>query len=109
MPKQSANPRVKVGDNSGDEGDDEFFDTSPEKVERAVEKRLVRFFERIERLEEEKKAIADDIKDVYLEAKAEGYDVKTMRHIAKLRKMDASARQEMEALIETYKAAVGLD
>ena len=64
--------------------------------------------ERIERLEEEKKAIADDVKDVYGEAKARGYDPKTMRAIVRLRKMENNARQEAEALLETYKAALGL-
>lgn len=64
--------------------------------------------ERIERLEEEKKGIADDIKDVYAEAKGTGFDPKTMRTIVRLRKMDKSDRQEMEALLDTYKAALGL-
>ncbi|WP_150290645.1 MULTISPECIES: DUF2312 domain-containing protein [Sphingobium] len=67
------------------------------------------FIERIERLEEEKKGIADDIKDVYLEAKANGYDVKTMRSIVRLRKMERNARMEAEALLETYKSALGLE
>ena len=67
------------------------------------------FIERIERLEEEKKGIADDIKDVYSEAKATGYDVKTMRQIVRLRKMENHVREEAEALLETYKAALGLD
>lgn len=65
--------------------------------------------ERIERLEEEKKAIADDVKDVYLEAKSRGYDVKTMRTIIRLRKMEAHHRQEAEMLLDTYKAALGID
>jgi uncharacterized protein (UPF0335 family) len=65
--------------------------------------------ERIERLEEEKKAIGDDVKDVYGEAKARGYDTKTMRAIVRLRKMDKNDRQEADALLETYKAALGLD
>ena len=65
--------------------------------------------ERIERLEEEKKAIADDVKDVYGEAKARGYDTKTMRKIVALRKMETNDRQEADALLETYKAALGLD
>ena len=65
--------------------------------------------ERIERLEEEKKGIADDIKDVYGEAKATGYDVKTIRAIVRLRKMENNARQEAEALLETYKAALGIE
>jgi len=67
------------------------------------------FIERIERLEEEKKGLNDDIKDVYLEAKANGYDVKTMRSIVRLRKLERNARMEAEALLETYKNALGLD
>ncbi|MEV5034861.1 DUF2312 domain-containing protein [Sphingobium sp. LMC3-1-1.1] len=67
------------------------------------------FIERIERLEEEKKGIADDIKDVYLEAKANGYDVKTMRSIVRLRKMERNTRMEAEALLETYKSALGIE
>ena len=67
------------------------------------------FIERIERLEEEKKGIADDVKDVYLEAKANGYDVKTMRAIVRLRRMEMNARQEADALLETYRAALGLE
>uniref|UniRef100_UPI0035CBAD3C DUF2312 domain-containing protein n=1 Tax=uncultured Sphingomonas sp. TaxID=158754 RepID=UPI0035CBAD3C len=65
--------------------------------------------ERIERLEEEKKGIADDIKDVYGEAKSTGFDVKTIRSIVRLRKMEKHHRDEAEALLETYKAALGLD
>ncbi|OYY78807.1 MAG: DUF2312 domain-containing protein [Sphingomonas sp. 28-62-20] len=64
--------------------------------------------ERIERLEEEKKAMADDIKDVYAEAKATGFDTKTMRTIVRLRKMEKHHRDEAEMLLETYKAALGL-
>jgi uncharacterized protein (UPF0335 family) len=64
--------------------------------------------ERIERLEEEKKAIADDVKDVYAEAKARGYDTKTMRAVIRLRKMETNARQEADALLETYRAALGM-
>lgn len=66
------------------------------------------FIERIERLEEEKKGIADDVKDVYAEAKSQGYDIKTMRTIIRLRKMEVQARQEQEALLDAYKAALGL-
>ena len=66
------------------------------------------FIERIERLEEEKKGIADDVRDVYAEAKARGYDPKTMRAIVRLRKMEKNARDEAEALLDTYKAALGL-
>ena len=67
------------------------------------------FIERIERLEEEKKGIADDIKDVYGEAKSTGFDVKTIRTVIRLRKMEKNARDEAEALLETYKAALGLN
>lgn len=65
--------------------------------------------ERIERLEEEKKGIGDDIKDVYGEAKSTGFDVKTMRVIIRLRKMEKHHRDEAEAMIEMYKSALGLD
>jgi uncharacterized protein (UPF0335 family) len=65
--------------------------------------------ERIERLEEEKKGIGDDIKDVYLEGKAVGYDTKIMRQIVRLRKMQPDDRKEMEAILDLYKAALGLD
>ena len=67
------------------------------------------FIERVERLEEEKKGIADDIKDVYAEAKANGYDTKTMRAIVRLRKMETHQRQEADALLETYRQALGLE
>ena len=66
------------------------------------------FIERIERLEEEKKGIADDIKDVYAEAKANGYDTKTMRTIVRLRKMEKHQLDEQDALLETYRAALGM-
>ena len=64
--------------------------------------------ERIERLEEERKGIADDIKDVYAEAKANGYDTKIMRKIVALRKMESHELQEQDALIDTYRAALGM-
>ena len=69
---------------------------------------LKAFIERIERLEEEKKAMADDIRDVYAEAKARGYDAKAMRTVVRLRKMETHVRQEEEAILDTYKAALGL-
>lgn len=69
---------------------------------------LRQFIERIERLEEEKKNIADDIKDVFAEAKGSGFDVKTMREVIKIRKMDASEFEEKEYLLDTYKRALGL-
>lgn len=72
-------------------------------------KRLKSFLDRVERLEEEKKALADDIKDIYAEAKGVGFDVKTMRKILKLRKMETDKRREEEELLELYKAAIGLE
>ena len=71
--------------------------------------RLRLLIERVERLEEEKKGIADDIRDTYAEAKAVGYDAKIMRQIVRLRKMNADDRAEMEMVLDTYKAALGLD
>ena len=65
--------------------------------------------ERIERLEEEKQGITEDINNVYAEAKSRGYDAKIMRQIVRLRKMEAHDRAEMEAILDTYKAALGLD
>ena len=68
--------------------------------------RLKSFIERIERLEEEKAALASDIRDIYAEAKGEGYDIKVMRLIVRLRKMDEDDRQEQEELLALYEAAI---
>nr|WP_230487850.1 DUF2312 domain-containing protein [Novosphingobium sp. ES2-1] len=76
---------------------------------RSPDDRLRLLIERIERLEEEKKGIGDDIKDVYGEAKASGYDAKIMRQIVRLRKMRPDDRRDMEAVLETYKNALGID
>ena len=64
--------------------------------------------ERIERLEEEKKAISDDIRDVYAESKGNGFDVKALRTIVRLRKQDPNERQEQESILETYMQALGM-
>jgi uncharacterized protein (UPF0335 family) len=69
---------------------------------------LKQFVERIERLEEEKKAISDDIKDVFAEMKGRGFDVKAVRAILKIRKQDRSERQEQEAILELYMSALGM-
>ncbi|MFC7333605.1 DUF2312 domain-containing protein [Rhodocista pekingensis] len=71
--------------------------------------RLRSFIERIERLEEEKKGIQDDIKDIYAEAKGTGFDTKVMRQIIRLRKMEKDDRQELDALLELYMAALGME
>lgn len=75
----------------------------------SLDDRLQLLIERIERLEEEKKGIADDIRDVYGEAKAVGYDVKIMREIVRLRKMSADDLAERNHLLNTYGIALGLD
>jgi uncharacterized protein (UPF0335 family) len=69
---------------------------------------LKAFVERVERLEEEKKAIADDIRDVFAEAKANGFDIKALRTIVRLRKQDIEERKEQEAILETYMHALGM-
>jgi uncharacterized protein (UPF0335 family) len=69
---------------------------------------LKAFVERVERLEEEKKAIVDDVRDVYAEAKASGFDVKALRSVIKLRKLDVDERKEQEAVLETYMHALGM-
>ena len=73
-----------------------------------AKEQLKSFIERIERLEEEKKAIADDVKDVFAEAKANGFDTKALRAILKIRKQDAGERKEHEAIVELYLQALGL-
>ncbi|WP_020181248.1 DUF2312 domain-containing protein [Methylopila sp. M107] len=69
---------------------------------------LTAFVERIERLEEEKKGISDDIKEVYAEAKGNGFDVKVLRKVISVRKQDASERAEQEAILDLYLAALGM-
>ncbi len=73
------------------------------------EEQLRLLIERVERLEEEKKGVSEDIRDVYSEAKAFGFDAKIMREIIRLRKMTKDDRAEMEAILETYKKALGMD
>ena len=69
---------------------------------------LKSIIERIERLEEEKKTISDDIRDVYAEAKGNGFDVKALRTVVRLRKQDANERAEQETILETYMHALGM-
>jgi uncharacterized protein (UPF0335 family) len=70
---------------------------------------LKQFVERIERLEEEKKALADDIRDVYAELKGRGYDTKAVRQIVKIRKQDHAERKEMEAILDLYMQALNMN
>ena len=75
----------------------------------SADDRLRLLIERVERLEEEKKGIQDDIKDVYGEAKATGYDAKIMKQIVRIRKMKPDDRREMEAILQTYMNALGIE
>jgi uncharacterized protein (UPF0335 family) len=75
---------------------------------RFAKDQLKAFVERIERLEEEKKALSDDIRDVYAESKANGFDVKALRSIVRLRKQEPTERQEQQLILETYMNALGM-
>ena len=81
---------------------------APDQATRFAKDQLRAIIERIERLEEEKAAIASDIRDVYAEAKGNGYDVKALRTIVRLRKQDANERAEAETILETYMLALGM-
>jgi uncharacterized protein (UPF0335 family) len=76
--------------------------------ESVAQDQLRAFIERIERMEEEKKAIADDIKEIYAEAKGNGFDIKVLRRIVAIRKQDHAERLEQEALLDLYMAALGM-
>ena len=80
----------------------------PEASHTFAKGQLKAIVERIERCEEEKKTISDDIKDIYAEAKGSGFDVKALRTIIRMRKMDASDREEQETILETYLQALGM-
>lgn len=99
-----------IGDNSRIL-DDTFSVSERELAEADVDsdEQLRLFIERIERMEEEKKGVADDIKDTYNEAKSQGYDPKIMRQVIRLRKMPVEDRKEMEAILDVYKASLGID
>src|ERR1700747_2337252 len=75
---------------------------------RFAKDQLKAFVERVEKLEEEKKAISDDIRDVFAEAKGNGFDVKALRKVISLRKQDVDERKEQEAILETYLLALGM-
>ena len=77
-------------------------------TESVAQDQLRAFIERIERMEEEKKAISDDIKEIYAEAKGNGFDTKVLRQIVRIRKQDANERLEQEALLDLYMSALGM-
>jgi len=87
--------------------DDAAFDANPDVLTATAQGRLKSLIERIERLEEDKAAIAADLKEVFAEAKGEGFDTKIMRKVVRLRKQDKAKRQEEEALVDLYLSAIG--
>jgi len=86
----------------------ELIGHNSEGVSRFSKDQLRSIIERVERLEEEKKTISDDVRDVYAEAKGNGYDVKALRTIVRMRKQDANERSEQETILETYMHALGM-
>jgi uncharacterized protein (UPF0335 family) len=76
--------------------------------ESVAQDQLRAFVERIERMEQEKQAIADDIKEIYAEAKGNGFDTKVLRQVVRIRKLDHSERMEQEAILDLYLAALGM-
>jgi uncharacterized protein (UPF0335 family) len=86
--------------------DDAAF-SNPDVLTAAAQGRLRTIIERIERLEEDKAAVAADIKEVFAEAKGEGYDVKVLRKVVRIRKQDKAKRQEEEAILDLYLSAIG--
>ena len=83
------------------------FDANSEVLTAAAQGRLKSFLERIEKLEEDKAAVAEDLKEVYAEAKGEGFDTKIIRKVVRLRKQDKVQRDEEEALLDLYLSAIG--
>ncbi|MBK1841666.1 DUF2312 domain-containing protein [Azospirillum sp. YIM B02556] len=83
--------------------------TTSDEVQGIAASQLRSIIERVERLEEEKKGLQDDIKEILAEAKGNGFDVKAIRAILRLRKMDQADRQEQEAMLDLYKQALGME
>ncbi|MCR4268005.1 DUF2312 domain-containing protein [Nitratireductor sp. ZSWI3] len=84
-------------------------DITTETAQTVAAGQLRAFIERVERLEEDKKTISEDIKEVYAEMKGNGFDTKAVRTIVRLRKKDQAERQEEEAMLDLYKAALGME
>jgi len=87
--------------------DDASFDATPDVLTSAAQGRLRTIVERLERLDEDKQAVMTDMKEVFAEAKGEGYDVKTLRKVLRIRKQDRAKRQEEEAILDLYLSALG--
>lgn len=96
-------------ENSDDDTSADAQGGAPQDVGGVAGQRLKSFIERVERLEAEKTALMEDIKEVYAEAKGVGFDVKTMRKLIGLRKMETEKRRESEDLLELYKSAIGMN
>lgn len=96
MPKTATMPNPGVGHNSGD------------VLNQAAQGQLKSIVERVERLEVEKAEVAEQIKEVYAEAKGNGYDTPVLRKVVRLRKMDTAKRLEQEAILDLYLSALGL-
>lgn len=87
--------------------DDTHFDASPDVLTATAQGRLTSIIERLERLDEERLAAVTDMKEVFAEAKGEGYDVKILRKVLRIRKQDRAKRQEEEAILDLYLGALG--
>ncbi len=87
--------------------DDASFDPSPDVLTASAQGRLRTIVERLDRLEEDKVAVVTDMKEVFAEAKGEGYDVKILRKVIRIRKQDKAKRQEEEAIFDLYMSALG--
>jgi uncharacterized protein (UPF0335 family) len=115
-PKGSGSRKPDEGDARGEYADIDLSEPAqighnskePAMSDTIAADQLRLFIERVERLEEEKKGMADDIRDVFSEAKGQGYDVKTMRAVIRLRKMEKDARDEAQYLLATYASALGM-
>jgi uncharacterized protein (UPF0335 family) len=101
-----SSPRSAIAARTGNYRPDE---TEPGFVSDNALKELTQFVERVERLEEEKKAISEDIRDVYAEMKGRGFDVRAVRQIVRIRKQDHSERKEMEAILKLYMSALNMN
>jgi uncharacterized protein (UPF0335 family) len=100
-------PAREVG--AAEEAAPSATETRMDDINPSTAGQLKAFIERIERLEEEKRQIADDIKDVYAEAKGTGFDAKILRKIVSLRRQDANERREQEEILDTYLRALGME
>ena len=87
--------------------DDHYLPNDPDVLTAAAQGRLRTIVERLERLEEDKQAVMTDMKEVFAEARGEGYDVKQLRAVLRIRKQDKAKRQEEEAILDLYLAALG--